>query len=487
MDNHQNKVLLKTCLVLGVILGVVAIGLCAWYLVAEHNLTELRQQGNAHLARVAAARAAIVDGQGRIAAGLRLESLTGYIQAVNAETGTVRDCVAAMRRGDGTGFWLEAERTAHAKRWEVLLNWEIGLAREAYQAARAIEGLYLATGRQTAGSGQARAAAVSALNASSDGADFERCLEGLQACRGGLVNTLGLIGQNWRNASLQGPAEGFRRSVLRTIDGEVRREIASVDVRLSRTRQALAALESHKERMSAQIARQASTLAEMERFSAELLPLAETAFQKTRPLREFFQEAEKPIFGGELGGMLGQITSLFGNRGSSGEPMSALSIATSIDPTTKTTVDLLKGICDGIETAHGELQGIQQVGGPLNSAFREYNGSRSRQSMLTLVSSTQDASAYFASKSTIFNPLLEKLEGGRRYTRFMYEMAERVRLPGASRLLNQCAEAADDLIGTAETPFLQAGRMIRHMSDGLSDVGSQEAQYQALLRQLAAD
>jgi hypothetical protein len=262
-----------------------------------------------------------------------------------------------------------------------------------------------------------------------------------------------------------------------------RREETFLESRRQATLSARSVLDDYKRSLTGKVGDDMGLINGLSAVSSELTPAVNAAYQQTQPLRQMFRDLDQPIPAGEAMGLMG---GLFGQRRSSG-PVTALSLATNLDPNVGLTITALKAMCDGIDGVHNEVGMIATSVDPTVEAARAFARSTRRADMLLLVKESPNAAGYCASKSTWFDPVLGRIEEARGRLGGLYTVANRLSLPPAREAIYSIASGADRLIGTSAQPFQQAKQALMRSGEDLRAIDEMERTYLSAIARLKGD
>lgn len=251
-----------------------------------------------------------------------------------------------------------------------------------------------------------RSKAISLLNPHSDSEDFRAELEEVSKVSIELSGLRAQVDSLMKRPSFGGMSEALRIGLLSYLEHRAKDESTAFGIREKALLAADKQLTTHKSRVSQVVSSQSGMLTSMNSLAGELRPAVTLTYEKVQPVRNMIDELEKPLFRENIAGGLG---SLFG--ASFGAPLSAMSLISSVDPSTGQIISLIRDICDGISSAHSEINGVIEATQPLLDASQQFQNSQSRSSMLRVIESAARVSSYYESKRSIFDPITSKLDG----------------------------------------------------------------------------
>lgn len=321
-----------------------------------------------------------------------------------------------------------------------------------------------------------------ALRATSAPGDFEDQLEKLG-------EQSALLTDQAKNMASLGPegaapdSGGFERALRSGFVAQISVKKERVDAASRIVSEALKEQSAAQKRMAGVLRGNTTLLRGIEVISSRLGPAVELAYSATTPLRGFLVRADEPI-GGNVGSALGNFQGFFGGGGRSSGPVSALSLARQVDPNIAMTIDVMKGVCAGIETARREIVAIQEVTSPLMRAMSRFEADPDGPAMMEMAAAAGRAAGYYRQKTGIFDPVLSKINEARPHIQRLYALGDR--LPLARGFFSNCGHAASQLVNLAQEPFLEGKRTIVNLSEGLRNVASFQQEYEGRLERLAA-
>lgn len=463
-------------------LGVVGLVLGLWYFLALRSFGAVSRATTKNVEELTVLRGALFESDGSPRKEIAFEAAEKYLSGFNERKPVLERLVGQLERGDGMGLWLpDGRRNLAATVKDTVAREEAAAAAvaSAVNAVRPLNGeavSMLASGRSI------RANALAALTPESDVEAFAAQEQKLAQAAQALPHTRRKLAAAGQRPELADNAELLRLALIRSIDRSLEEEAGVLRTRQEATASARKQLLDYKAGVSEMLASTSDFLSGLNALGETLRPAAGRAYQHTEPLRQLFREAEEPIPGGEMLGVFGGMLS-----GRSGGTVTPLSIVSSIDPSFKVTVEVLKGVCDGVATVHGEVSAIVSTTQPLMGPIGEFRDSRSRRSMVALANAAPETARFLQSKAPVFDPVLGQIERGRPYVSAIYESAGRIRQRSAQQIITQCADIASRLLDMAEEPFRQGRSAMVQTSAALEAMSRREQEYQASLRSLQAD
>ena len=455
-------------LLLGALLliGLVGGGLWTWYT----NRQRLADRFDDEWIPLESARASIINTDDTLRRSISPLDLETFLRIYEIRKPTLADLAARTRGGNGRS----------AKQFQQL---------DEYAAAATQELLNLAEIRKNS---EARLAAAEAsvekakdiLKTDSDPSDFEQAMRDLDTQYNALGKELSEQAMGTSMSPGTGLVAEFQQALQSGLANQVETERNRVGKAHGAMDDALQKLHATRQKMADAMRGNASLLANISAISSQLDPGVEMAFSATAPLRNLLSQADAPL-GGQVGDVLGNAWNMAtGGRQSAG-PVSALSLAREVDPNVALTVDVLQGICSGIETAHREIGAIRQVTDPLVVAMNRFHTEPDGPAMSEMAAAASRAAGYYSNKTGVFDPLLAKINEARPHIRRLYELGNR--LPLARGFFQGCGQAASQLVDVAETPFREGKAAIANLARELSGVASLQKEYKDELNRLASD
>lgn len=320
------------------------------------------------------------------------------------------------------------------------------------------------------------------LKATSDSNDFEAQIKELGVQSAILAEQAAVMAKPGAEGIAQGN-EGFHKALSSGFVFQITGEKERVEEARRILNEALKDLATVQKKMAGVLQGNTTLLRGIEMISSRLGPAVNLAYSATTPLRDFLLRADAPI-GGNVGGALGNLQGFFGGGGGSAGPVSALSLARQVDPNIAMTIDVMKGVCTGIETVRREIGAIQEVTSPLMRALSRFEADPDGPAMMEMAAAAGRAAGYYRQKTGIFDPVLSKIGEARPHIQRLYTLGDR--LPLARGFFNGCGQAASHLVNLAQEPFLEGKRTIVNLSEGLRSVASFQQEYEGRLERLAS-
>ena len=349
---------------------------------------------------------------------------------------------------------------------EERIRHETELAAQAQSAIKAVSGLQKRTADIIRLSSDSRSKAIGALNVNSDINEYQACAANLVACSQKLPQVIHDAGKSESTNQLAGLAESLRTGMLHKMSADLKAEADLLKTRLSATRKAQNLLIQYKNRLENSLRESTGVVLAIESMANNVQPAIENAFQATRPVREFLDKANRPLFG---------------------TSMTALSLACQADPSISATASVLESLCGGIESTRRGISDVIRANQPLFNAVASYSSSRSRASIQEVVKASQTAAAYYSSETSLFDPVLSRITEAEQKARDLSSAASRIynRIPQG--IINSLAEAAGSLTNSARLPFEQGKQAIENVARSLGSFSNYENSYISSLGLLAKE
>lgn len=454
-------------LLLGVLLfiGLVGGGLWTWHV----NRQRLADRFDDEWLPLETARARIIDADDALRRSISPLELETFLRIHEIRQPTLADLAARTSGGDGRSakqFRQLGEYSAAAT--QALLN--LAEIRKNYEARLAVAEASVEKARDI-------------LRTESDPSDFEQAMRDLDA----QYNALGEALPEHATGTPMTPAIGlvaeFQQAVQNGLANQVEAERNRVGKAHVALDDALQKLVATRQKMADTIGANTALLENISTISSQLEPAVDMAFSATAPLRNLLSQADAPL-GGQVGDVLGNAWNMATAGRPSAGPVSALSLAREIDPSIALTIDLLQGICSGIESARREIGAIRQVTDPLVEAMNRFQAEPNGPATLEMAAAAGRAVGYYRQKIGIFDPILSKINEARPYIGSLYDLGNRI--PLARGFFQDCGQAASQLVDAAETPFREGKAAIANLAGELDGVASLQKGYEDELNRLAA-
>lgn len=467
-------------------LGLTALGVLSvfvWYRVAVSRLGNFSRQFEACYSQVGSLHSAIFNEDGKPKDNAAFAKVNDYSMAFDAVKASLTGIVGDVRSGRGMAFWLKAKRVNRASQLEAKIAAEEVLVTAARRALESASAVHNDAVRSVDEATKARAAAREVLKPQSEASDFQKAEGNLKDHRTDLKSVIDQVSTEYDKQVLTGLAQEIRLSVLREMKTPVKGELDRVDLKLQSIVVAQQELAKYHNRVHEIMEGNAGMLAGMEIISTKILPGVTYAYQKTDNLRSSLHSLDTPIEGA-----VGKVLSIFSRGDSSaGGHVSAMSLLKSADPVMGAGISSLQGLCDTVEKAYKEANGLQDTVKQVNTAMFVYRESQSRKAMGQLAVSAKTAAAYFAQKTAMFDPAIEKIEKARPYVERLRAASAKMGLPKAREFVDACANKTDSLVTAAEQPFKSGRDLIVQLRDSLRELDKREQQYIESLKALAEE
>ncbi len=460
MAKESRKYLL---LVIGI--AIFSLGIFCWQYLAKARFQKLSTDWNETSAQFITYKSNILDDSGNPLSEVSYNDLSRLLNTFESNKVDLGDIQKMMATGDGMIPWLPAQRARTAASMQEMMNHEGEFIAQAQEAIQAVSDLQKQSSNVITLSANARSSAVDALNSNNDVDGYQVHISELWEISQEFPPVAGAVIKSQTASHLAGMAESLRAGMIRKMASDLRIEAGLHTNRLARTRKAQDLLVQYKNRVGYMLLANTGIVVAVESMANYLQPAIDNAFQASRPVRDLLNEANKPLLGGE----------------------SSLSWASRLDPNVGVTASIFEGLCSGIELARSEISDIIQTTRPLVDSLTAFRSTRSRDSIKEVVKTSQNAASYFSSKTSIFDPVISKINEAERKVNEIYIAATRLRIPMAAGIINRLAEGANFLVNSARSPFEQGRQTIGNIANSLRDFSTQEDAYIATLRSLAQE
>jgi hypothetical protein len=447
--------------------GIVLLIICifGWQYYAKIHFKKLTLEWNNRSVQVVACKAKIIG-----KSGIPLEEISyaDLILLVNSFS-TNRVCLNKLQKrmasGEGMKPWFPSQRASISTSMQEWIDTEIRFADQAQSAIAAVSEFQQRSSTAIAMSSTVRLKAVGILNANTDIDDFHKQVsESLISLRT-LPPLAKAVSISQETSHLAGMAENLRTAMLRKMASEINREEGLQQNRIAATRAAQNDLINYKNELEQIIQERMGTVIVAENIANFIEPAIENVFQAVRPVRDFLDEASRPILGGE----------------------SSLAWASRIDPNVRITATMIEGLCSGIESARREVSDMIIASNPLIESLSEFRSTGSRESIKNVVRASQSTASYYEAKIDIFDTLISNIYKAQQKVNELFDTVNRLRLPIIEVAISRLAEAAGFLVKSAKAPLEQGKNAIGNISRSLSTFSSLEEKYLSSLRSLSAD
>lgn len=442
------------------------LGVYGWHYSAKKRLQGLSSKWESVFSQITEIESTIVDSSGVPLSEISYDNLSQLAEVFESHKDSLEAIKEGISSGNGMSFWLPSLRGRIAISMEERISHETELVAQAQSAIEAVSGLQKRTADIIGRSSDSRSTAVRALNANSDINEYQACAANLVLCSQKLPQVIHDAKKSESINQLAGLAESLRIGMVHKMSAALGAEADLLKTRLSATRKAQNLLIQYKNKLEYSLQEGAGVALAIESMANNIQPAIENAFQATRPVREFLDKANRPLFG---------------------TSMTALSLACQADPSINATANVLESLCGGIESTRREISDLIRANQPLANALTSYNSSRSRASIQQVVKASQAAAAYYSSKTSLFNPVLSRISEAERKARALSDAASRIynRIPQGT--INSLAEAAGSLANSARLPFEQGNQAIENVARSLGSFSDYENSYISSLGLLAKE
>lgn len=432
-----------------------------WFVVAERIMKAEISRFESTALVVEKARKSSFDGQSRPLNAIHFDDLAGYVETFDQKKAELAAAIDHLAEGDGMGFWTEGRRKTLVSEFGDRLRREEETARASRSALDAERPRHLLVLAAIDEGRARRARAVRALLPETDEGGYSTELTSLAKGLAGLRKIRLDLEQSLTT-------DGIRRALCVAMTQDLEAEKLALQNRAARTRSAQSLLHNYKNAVKAKLRESRGLIVLLDDIGT-LQPTVDLIFTKSVPVRDFMRSISEPL---PFSGM------------TLGKPATMLSIAATFDPRIEAAGDLLVFTCSAIEIAHEEVGLIVARITPLSSATTAFLASNSRADMLVLIDTAPPVASYFEMHSTMFDPVLEKIDSLRPYVRLLKLAATDIENPLGRAAFQGLASTAEELIELSEVPFLNGKAYIIATGASLRSLEGLEQTYRTNIASL---
>ncbi|MBI5473349.1 MAG: hypothetical protein HY961_13475 [Ignavibacteriae bacterium] len=464
--------------IIGIAISIVVLTVAIWYYLASNTLKQHESKFQELRSQIGVLRTAFLE-SGSPKSEIRYGDLVAYSNTYKNRKDELLRLSDELKNRSGMAFWFPNAREETSKRIEMFVRDEDSLYACCQQVLTDLSATNIQAVELQKKCSTEVDCARATLNNRSDSQNFRAMSNAMSQLSRPLKAMESRIMSLKKTASFAGQTESMRRSVLSQFSSMLTREFNSTILRQKALVIADRTLSDYKSQVSRLLSSGVGTALAGNSLAQSFYPVTSVASEKTAPLREMIDELEKPLINESAFDAVGF---LLGN--SSGGSLSAMSLISTIDPSTGQLIGLIKDICEGIATAHGEVEGILQATQPLLDASERFRRTRSREHLRGICETAPQVSSYFESKNDAFDPITSRLDEGKQAISQLNSIAAQIPNARARDLVFRMSNAANEIISLAYRPFNQWHQSVAATSMFVENLRELESHYSATLGQL---